>query len=75
MEKKKVVDEIKGVLKGRKKKADVATSITMEDVERAIKNHWPKHDDVSVGEQLDLITKRIDRIVAAIHNSKSVKGM
>jgi 5-bromo-4-chloroindolyl phosphate hydrolysis protein len=63
---KKVVDEIKGVLKKRKKaasKADLAfCGVTDKDINFIL-------------DKLDETNKRIDRIVAAIDKSRTVRGL
>ena len=64
---KKIVEDIKGVLKGRKKKE----AIKKVDVKRKDSDTMITH----LTSRVVFLEQRIDRIVSAIHNSKSVKDM
>ena len=68
---KKIVDEIKAVVKGRKKKAkepEVRLS-GLTDIDELIFHQEEQRLSIK------LLNERIDRIITAIHNSKPVKGL
>ena len=68
---KKIVEEIKGVLKGRKKKKEYPQSTSEGALNRAVE----RGELVARVDPIAKLHKRLDRIVTAIHNSKSVKGL
>jgi predicted thioredoxin/glutaredoxin len=69
MAKKKVVEEIKEVIKGRKKKRVEDIDVVSEAVQHTVDNR------IRFEEALAAVNKRIDKIVDAIDNAKRVKGL
>ena len=66
---KKIVDEIKEVVKKRKKKRVEDIDVASEAVQHTVDNRIRFEDALSE------VNKRIDRIVDAIDNAKRVKGL
>ena len=66
---KKIVDEIKDVVKKRKKKRVEDIDVVSEAVQHTVDNR------IRFKEAIADVNKRIDRIVNAIDNAKRVKGL
>jgi hypothetical protein len=69
MAKKKIVDEIKDVVKKRKKKRVEDIDVVSEAVQHTVDNR------IRFEDALCEVNKRIDRIVAAHESCKSLKGL
>ena len=71
---KKIVEEIKNVVKSRKKKKSKIAKLADEEA-KYVCEAYNQVNQVDFVATIAQTNKRIDRIVAAIHNSKSVKGL